>query len=55
MTEPNKPEDKDLILFQCKLDHSDCDHDWKYGDGRNEDVCTRCGQNFLTYIHMEMP
>lgn len=47
--------DPDLALCQCKLDRSSCDHDWQYGDGRDNDTCTKCGQNFLSYIHMEMP
>ena len=54
MSEQQKDE-KELTLFQCKLDKSSCDHNWQYGDGRNEDICTKCGQGFLAYVYMECP
>lgn len=52
MSDDNKDE---LTLIQCKLDKSVCDHEWKYKDGRDDDICVKCGQNFLAYIFMEEP
>jgi len=54
MTDSDK-KDEETTIFLCKLDRSECNHDWKYGDGRDDDVCKKCGQGFLAYCFMEAP
>ena len=50
-----KKDKEEVTMILCKLDRSTCEHEWKHADGRNDDVCVKCGQGFLAYIHMECP
>ncbi|MGH9697928.1 MAG: adenine-specific DNA methylase [Candidatus Acidiferrales bacterium] len=47
------PQTSDAVHMQAR--QVGCDHEWKHGDGRDDDVCTKCGQGFLTYVFMEAP
>lgn len=45
---------KDILIFECKLDKSKCDHEWN-NEGLNPTHCLKCGQSFTAYAFMEMP
>lgn len=53
---PDWNAENELFMVMCDLDRSECKtHIWLHGDGRPDDACRVCGQNFTTYTHMEAP
>lgn len=46
--------DNRITGIGCKLDHSDCDHEWE-PKNQNPEYCQKCGTSFIAYTFMECP
>lgn len=46
---------EDVTEIHCKLDKSDCEHEFTQTGDVNSDYCTKCGQSVWAWAFMEMP
>lgn len=54
-TVPVEPTEEEVTFVACKLDRSDCDHEFTQEGNPDTDHCTKCGQSIWAWAFMEMP
>lgn len=48
-------DDDEMTMVLCKLDYSECDHEFTQTGDPNQDYCLKCGQSVWAWAFMECP
>jgi hypothetical protein len=52
---PDQDKENDITMIACKLDHSECDHEFTQTNDPDADHCVKCGQSVWAWAFMECP